>query len=439
MFPALQSLLNRPGAQAAAQNFGWLAGEKAARLVLNVGVGFWVARYLGPTQFGELSYALAIVGIAMLLAELGLDGLVRRELIREPAGAGALLAVVAVMRMAGALLAWFAVAAWGLLQGGTQQFLLPVLGLTLFQPVLWVSDLWFQACLRARTSVLAQIGALGVGAAGRIWLITRGLPLTGFAVMAVVEMVVAGVLLGILARREGLALRFGPAARRLASGLWRQAWPLLLSGFAVALYLKIDTVMLQAMAGPSEVGVYSAAVRFTEIWYFLPVTLASSVLPSLLRARAVGVDDYRRRLQAFYDLNAGLAYLVAVPLALAAPGVVALAYGSEYAASVPVMQIHVWSGIFVFLGVARGQFLVNEGHVYFYLWSTVAGLVVNVILNGIFIPRWGSLGAAWANLAAQIVAAFISTACHAPLRTTAWMQMRALLIPFRWYRYVRSS
>jgi O-antigen/teichoic acid export membrane protein len=158
-----------------------------------------------------------------------------------------------------------------------------------------------------------------------------------------------------------------------------------------------------------------------------------------LRGRAHSGDAYAARLQQFYDLNAGLAYALAVPMALAAPWLVHVAYGGAYAAAGPVLAVHVWSTVFVFLGVARGQFLVNEGHTGFYFLSTTAGLLINVALNLVLIPRHGAWGAAVATLAAQMVAAWGSSFCFAPVRANAWMQTRALLIPVRWLHYVRRA
>lgn len=425
--------------RAAAHNLGWLVAEKAARLVLNVGVGFWVARYLGPARFGTLNYVLALVGIASLLAELGLDAIVRRRLIHAPDEATAVLATAWGLRLAGGVLAYGGLVAGSVFGGVTseERALLAVAGLTLFQPALMVCDVWFQARLRARFSVGAQLAALAVGAMGRVVLIVNRAPLVGFVWVAVAELAIAALLLFVLARRDGLRWRAGAWEARLAGAMLREAWPLLLSGFAVMLYTRIDAVMLRSMAGEAAVGMYVAATRFTELGYFLPMALATSLLPALLRARERGAADYTRRLQGYYDLNAGLAYLVAVPLALAAPGLITLAYGGAFAGAAPILAVHVWSSVFVFLGVARGQFLINEGHTGFYLMATTAGLVANVALNLVLIPRDGAMGAAIATVAGQAVAAWISSFCFAPTRPNGWMQTRALFIPVRWISYVR--
>lgn len=437
----MHTLLERPGARAAAHNLGWLVAEKGARLVLNVGVGFWVARHLGPAQYGSLNYGLAVVGLVSLLAELGLENVVRRDLIRSAGSEAALIATTWGLRLVGGAAAYALLIAGVGLGWATpaERGLLAVLGLTLFQPAFTVADLWFQARLRAKFSVGAQVAALTVGAAMRIALILAGASLIGFAWAVVVEAAVAAGLFAVLARRDGLAWRPGAFDPALAGRLLCEVWPLMLSGFAVMLYLRIDAIMLRAMLGDAAVGIYAAATRFTEIWYFLPVALGSSLLPALLRAREHGAGPYAARLQAYFDLSTGLAYLLSVPIALAAPGLIRLAYGPAFAGAAPVLALHIWSSVFVFLGVARSQFLINESFTRFYLAATVAGAALNIGLNCWLIPRYGPWGAALATVAAQAVAAWLSSFCFAPVRQTAWMQTRALLIPVRWFRYVRRA
>ena len=149
------------------------------------------------------------------------------------------------------------------------------------------------------------------------------------------------------------------------------------------------------------------------------MALGSSLLPALLRARERGAAADATRLQQYYDLNAAVAYGLSVPMALAAPWVVAAAYGPEFAGSAPIVAIHIWSSVFVFLGVARGQWLVNEGLQKFYLAATMAGAVANVGLNLIFIPRWGGVGAAWATLISYAVAVWGASYTHPAVRATA--------------------
>jgi O-antigen/teichoic acid export membrane protein len=106
-------------------------------------------------------------------------------------------------------------------------------------------------------------------------------------------------------------------------------------------------------------------------------------------------------------------------------------YGRPFADAGPILAVHIWSSVFVFLGVARGQWLVNEKLQHFYLASTMVGAVANVGLNLVLIPRAGGLGAAVATVVSYALAAWLCSYFHPAVRPTAAMQTRALLVPFR--------
>jgi PST family polysaccharide transporter len=438
MEPSADSLA-KPHFDRAVINLAWLIGERAVRFVLGVVVGFFVARHLGPARLGSLSYCVALVTLAGGVASLGLDEVVKRALLRTPADSAGLLASSAVLRLLAAVAGYGGLVTLGLahlLGTGEEPRLLVIVGLLLFQPALLVPDLWLQAHLRAKFSVGAQTGALAAGAALRICLIATDAPLAGFAWAFALEAVLAAAGIHLFARRAGLRFAWVAARRATMRWLLTEAWPLMFAGLAIVIYMKIDEVMLRLLAGPAAVGIYSAATRLTEIWYFVPVALASSLLPALLRARAAGEVAYRGRLQQYYDLSAGAAYVLSVPVALAAPWIVRAAYGAAFAGAGPIVAVHIWSSVFVFIGVARGQWLVNERLQIFYLLATLAGAAVNIALNFVLIPRWGGLGAAWATVASQALAAWLSSFCLAAARETGWMQMRALLVPLLGWRYL---
>jgi O-antigen/teichoic acid export membrane protein len=425
----------------AARHFGWLLAERIARGLIFFAIGLVVARHLGPTLLGTLSFSLAIVTLLAGWVNFGLEGVLSRDVLRQPDRAAEQIASAAVLRLMVGGVAWFALlaVALGLPEGhGAEARLLLVLSPLVLLPSLLLPDVWLRAKLRGRVSASAQLVALSVGALLRLLFVLADAPLTAFAAAAVVEAVVAAWLVHALARREGLHAPWSLARRATIEKLLRECWPLALSGVAVVLYMKIDELMLRALLGPTEVGWYTAATRFTEIWFFLPSAIASSLLPRLMEAQRAGEEHYRQRLQRSYDLQAAAAYTIAIPLALTAPWLVPLAYGPAFAPSTPIVAVHIWSVVFVFLGVARGQWLVQEGHGIFYLVSTLSGALLNIGLNVVMIPRWGGLGAAVATVISYAAAAWLSSYFHPPSRRTANQLTLALALPFRLRAAFRS-
>ena len=438
----IRIFFQRSGARAAARNLAWLVCEKIVRLVLGVGVGFWIARYLGPTQLGTLSYCTAIVTLFAFLPSLGLDAIVRRELLERPSKTADLLSSALLLRLIAGGLAYSILFFFALSRGGIQTeegSVLIIMGFLLFQPALMVPDLWLQTFLHAPWSVSAHLISLLICSLARVLLINSGGTMAQFAVLLVMEAALTTAGIWLAARHLGLRSFLSIKHRRMMGDLLRHSWPLMFAGLAIVIYMKIDEVMLRHMAGSSAVGTYAAAAKLSEIWYFLPMVLASSVVPGLTRLRMRDPVEYHSRLQQYFDLSAGAAYLLSIPIAIGAPWIVKIAYGSEFVNAGPILMVHIWSSVFVFVGTAMAHWFVMERMLNFYLVTTIAGAAVNILLNLYAIPRWGGLGAAYATLVSYAVAGWIATFLHpaVAVRRTALMQTRAVLLPLFVWRYLR--
>ena len=72
------------------RNFAWLSGDKIIRMGIQFLVGAIIARHLGSEGFGVLNVALAMTGLIAVVASLGFEGILSRQLLREPSNANLL-------------------------------------------------------------------------------------------------------------------------------------------------------------------------------------------------------------------------------------------------------------------------------------------------------------------------------------------------------------
>jgi len=418
----------------AAHNFGWLVADRGVRLIVGVGVGSWVARFLGRQDFGLLSYALALVAIFAALTPLGMDALVVREIILEPRKGGRWVGTIVGFRAAAAVLASLLglVLAFGLRPGEPRAWaMVGILGIgTLFQ-ALESGELWFQAHTQMRRLVLPRLLLFAIMSALKVTAVIRGAGVVWFSLLTALEQVVSGGLTWIIVRRS-----LGPGNRLAFEAVlgWRvlrQCWPLALSALSVILYIKVSQLVLSGLMGDSALGIYAAAIRIPEAATFLPMVLASSLLPSLLRSRAESPRIYEVALQRFFRINTLLAFSICLPVSLAAPWLIRILYGPAYSDAGPVLAVYVWSLLFVFLGVARGQHLLNELLTRLPLWFSGCGLAVNLLGCFLLIPRFGAMGAAVATVLSAFVSAFLSSFMHPKTRTLGRQQWLAMLTPWR--------
>jgi O-antigen/teichoic acid export membrane protein len=103
-----------------------------------------------------------------------------------------------------------------------------------------------------------------------------------------------------------------------------------------------------------------------------------------------------------------MAIAIALPMTFLSDWVVHFLYGNQYNQAGSVLMIHIWAGVFVFLGVASGKWLLSENLQMFSTVNTTIGAIVNIYLNYILIPKMGVEGAAWATLISYCIAAYLS-------------------------------
>jgi O-antigen/teichoic acid export membrane protein len=211
----------------------------------------------------------------------------------------------------------------------------------------------------------------------------------------------------------------------------QDSWPLILSGVMITIYMKIDQVMLGNMANAQAVGNYGAAVRFSEIWYFIPMAVCSSVFPAILRAKQRSKEEYYARLQQLYDIVAWMALAIAIPMTFVSVPLLTTLLGKEFAEAGQILAWHIWAGPFVFLGVARSNWLMAENLTRFSFLTTSLGAIVNVWLNFLLIPPYSGVGAAIATVLSYAVASHISCLLYPPMFKSGLMLTKALFIPFR--------
>jgi PST family polysaccharide transporter len=409
-------------------NAAWLMLEKILRVLVGVFVSAWVARYLGPERFGALNYALALVAIFAVLANAGLDRIVVRDIAREPEQKDVLLGSAFAIKVGGGLAALACALVAGVLLSGTDALLpwlvLPAALALVFLPFDTV-DLWFQSQLKARVAVMARNAVLVAMALVRIALVLAGAPLWAFAWAVFLDGALTAAALAAAYRMQRARLSAWRCDAARFRSLLREGWPLILASLMVSTYVKIDQVMLGAMAGAEAVGVYAAAVSLSEPWYFVPVAIVMSVAPALARHRDEDPALYEKRFIQLFRALLLVSVAMALPLSLAADPLVALLFGDNYRGAGPVLTVHVWAVIFVAWALVGGQYLVLEGLTRITLHRTALGALINVALNLLWIPRYGALGCAWATLISYAAVSFFMFQTPATRRCLGWM-LRAL-------------
>ncbi|MBI2417060.1 MAG: flippase [Ignavibacteriales bacterium] len=382
--------------------------EKILRLILGFVVGVYMIRYLGPAEFGLLSYAISLVGLFTALATLGLESIVVRELVKNPEKRDELLGSVFAMRLASGVIALVSLAVLLLFTGDDTRTIIIALiigGGLIFQS-LSVIENYFQSKVLAKYSSLVQISNLVITGGLKIYLMVVHANLVWFAVATFLESSLLAVGFLIVFKMQYLSPSTWRFNKDAALKLLKDAWPLILSGIVIMIYMKIAQVFIKNMLDETQNGYYATAVRLTEAWYFIPMAITASLFPAIVSAKNVSEELYRSRLQKLYDVLAWISIGLAIPVTFLAAPVMEFLFGPKYLPAAPVLTVYIWAGVPTFLGVANSQYLIAENLTRMSFYRTLLGMIVNVLLNIYVIPRWGIVGSAWVTLISQTIATF---------------------------------
>jgi len=433
--PLRRQVEGRAYLQNVVNNTTWQFGDNILRMAVGLVVGVWLARYLGPEQFGLFSYALAFVALFAAVASLGLDDIVVRDIVRNPAHRDGILGTAFLLRLVGGTLSFLIAAGTIFLlrpADGLSRWLVTIIAAGAIFQAFNVIEFWFHSQVRAKYVVLAKNSAFLLCSLIKIVLILTAASLIAFAWVALFEVVAGSVGLVFAYNSRGNRLRDWRGSLKNAAGLLKDSWPLMLSGMVIMVYLRIDQVMLGEMAGNREVGIYSVAVRLSEVWYFVPTAIYWSVFPSIVEAKAANEELFYQRLQQMYNLMALSAYAVAVPVTLLAQWLVPFLFGEPYARGGLMLAVLIWTNVFSSLEIARSSFLTAMNWTRIYLVTVSLGCLLNVVLNYFLIPLYGGMGAVIASLFAYWFAAHGSCFLLKPLRRTGAMLTRAMMYPKIW-------
>ncbi|MDB4476504.1 flippase [bacterium] len=405
-------------------NIGWLFFDRVLRMGVGLIVGVWIARFLGPEQFGVLSFATSFVGLFGAISGLGLQGIVVRDLVRGPEAKEDILGTAVTLQLIGGVVAYCCILlaiAWLRPDDSLSRVIVAVLGSMMLFRVSDVAIYWFESQVLSKYTVWVQSSCFLFFAVIKVGLIVINAPLMAFAWATTAEALIVAVLLGVI-----FSLR-GPGLQRLrftlvrAKAMLTDSWPLLFSGIALTVNMGIDQIMLGQIAGDEAVGIYSVAVRVSEVWYFAIAMFLASVFPYLAKQNELKTEDLPRRWIQAYRFMFWLSLMVAVVLSVLAEPLVDLLFGAEYSGAAAILSLHVWAGVNVAVGSVWSKWLLLENELQYGLYAQLAGAILNVGFNLVLIREYGAMGAAIATLASYWLSALFAYSLHKPATTFTYL------------------
>lgn len=385
------------------KNAGWIIGCKIAQSALSLVINMISARFLGPSNYGLITYVASIVAFVLPIMQLGLSKTLVMDLIERPNEEGTVLGTAFAMNIVSALACLTAVYGYLRIVDSNEPTTILVgfiYSISLIFQATEIFNYWFQAKLLSKYISIASLIAYVVVACYKIYLLVNGKSVVWFALSNSIDFAIISVILFVVYQKKGnqrLSISF-----KLGKEMLKRSKHYILSAMMVTIFQQTDRIMLKQILNETETGYYSAAITCVGVTAFIFQAIIDSFRPEILEAKKKKSINYESDVSMLYCVITYLALIQCVVMTVCAKPIVLILYGSKYINSITPLQIAVWFSTFSYFGAVRNIWILAENKQR-YLWIiNLSGAILNVVLNAFLIPLFGASGAASASLVTQV-------------------------------------
>jgi PST family polysaccharide transporter len=178
--------------------------------------------------------------------------------------------------------------------------------------------------------------------------------------------------------------------------------------------------------GAAELGVYNAAITISTILPILPMIMLNVLNPILAKKKVESEETYYNILKVIFRIFGYSGILFSVSVYFLSDTIVQILFGSDFAAATYILKIHVFTNVFIYMGIAQNIWIVNENKGKINVYKTIVGIVLSITCNLLLIPEFGVIGAAYSALIVQSISSFLINSVLAP--EVFRLQWRSFLI-----------
>ena len=422
------------------ENLLWATGGKVVILLGSLFVGILVARYLGPEQYGLMNYVISLVFLYQVLAVFGLDSIEVREEARGEIPFTTVIGTAFCIKIGLGILTMLGVilTSWLMDADAATTLFVAIHSLSIITNSFGVIRNYFTSIVQNKYVVQSEISRTLIGMGIKVVMLLCHASLIWFVCAFTFDTFLLAGGYYISYRRKVGRISAWTFDMEYAKHLMKESFPLLLTSAAVIVYQRIDQVMIGQMIDKESVGYFSIAVRFVEVLVFVPQMLAHTISPVLVKLREHSPEHYRIKAQQFMNLSLWCTTLLSVLTSVLAYWIILFTFGEQYLVAVPVLQVLSFKAVSVALSNTAGTMIIVEGIQKQVFWRDVFGCIVCVILNYLFLPRYGVMAAAVVAIVSNVAAGYLADALIPAYRHVFVHQTKAMLIGWKDVVHIKS-
>ncbi|MFA7252986.1 MAG: flippase [Patescibacteria group bacterium] len=419
-------------------NVVWLYFDSFFQMAVGFLIGAWVARYLGPEQYGKLNYAISFTALFGIFTTFQINNVVVRQIIKLPDRKNQIFGSAIVIKMIGFFISSvliFIATRFTNFEDSTIKVLVLIYTISLFFQIPTLIGYWFESTLKSKYTTITNTIVFIISSILRVLLVLAGAGLVYFGFIGLLEYILISIFLITVYALNKQNIFAWRAEWKVIKSLLAESWPILLAAMFSVIYLKLDKILVGDMVNQATLGNYSIGTAITDPLVFVATAITVSVYPAIISLKDNDEKLYRQRLISLEKLLFVLSLCLAIPVTLFSGQIIHLLYGGQYSEAPIILSIYIWSLVPAFSGAAAVKTLFVEKLQHYIPVKAFLGALVSILLNLILIPKIGAIGACISGVSASIMVNYLSNYFFKATRPLFLIQTRSFLeVIFFWIK-----
>ncbi|HOW29916.1 MAG TPA: oligosaccharide flippase family protein [archaeon] len=390
------------------KNIKWLTISKIIVYLLSIITITLIPRYLGVEGYGQLNFIISFVGIFSILGDLGLQTLTVRDISKNPDKASEYFNNLFLFRILISIMFVFMVFIFAIFLPSPptlEQIIIYTIGIGFF--VLGSFNLaflnGFQEIKYQATSDVIQKTAYAFGV---ILVVIFNYKLFGIIVASAISSVFLFVF-SFFAIKRFIKIKKLKLNKKYIKEKIIFASPFILTSIFWMIYFNIDRIFITYFKGNYATGLYS--ISYTFIGFLLGII---GIFNTVFFPVLSNVSSNKQKLKSIVDKYLLLMYIFCIPVTVGgiylAPKIISLVFGSQYLGGTLAFQLIMFFFLLNSIGIINYHLLITNNLEKYSLKILGLSAAINILLNFIFVPWFGIIGAAITTIISEIIIFLLS-------------------------------
>lgn len=404
---SLTTFLNSSGFQRYLKNTFWMFLTYGLRLFSGFFVGLWLARYLGPRDYGIYNYVISFSSIFLTITAFGTPEIIVKKILEDESYSG--LKAGFDLRLFLSLILYIFAGIYAFTFESDEEirkFILISSMAIFFQPF-EVVDSFFRARVQVRKSSIGRMAQLFISAIFKILLILYKAPFIWFYFVFVFDSIFYAAMVFGAYLKDHTSFILQQISWSAIRSLAKESFPLMVTAVSTLMLSRFDLVLIGKILNKEAVGYYSAASKTIEIGALFATIISLSIFPAILNAKKVNPELYLKRMAMLNRLLISGGVILFIFVFYFSDEMILSLFGDKFFESSEILKVLSLNLIFVSFQQVSFRWYLSEKLQDLMMYKTVSAVLFSIVLNLFLIPRYGILGAAYSSIVTSLLFHFL--------------------------------